>query len=64
MLKNAPNIFELFEFHSQILHGPNQQEYKPGRWCPARPIGLFSIWHRLECAWMVFTGKADVIVWP
>lgn len=36
-----------------------------GRWVAARPRGmpgLFLLW-RLECAWMVLTGKADVLLW-
>ncbi len=33
-------------------------------WVPARPIGYFSITNRLKYAWMVFTGKADIIIWP
>ena len=34
-------------------------------WVLARPVGyqgLFII-HRIKCAWMVFTGKADVLTW-
>ena len=64
MFNKAPNIFRLFDFHSQILHGPNQQEHSPGVWYPARPIGYFSIKHRLKCAWMAFVGNADLIIWP
>jgi hypothetical protein len=33
-------------------------------WVPRRTIGLYSIPHRLKAAWLVFTGKADVVVWP
>ena len=64
MFKSAPNIFKLFDFHNQILHGGCDQEYAPGQWGPARPVGYFSIKYRIKAAWMVFTGKADVIVWP
>lgn len=35
-----------------------------GKWVPARPLGYMSFPHRLKCAWMVFTGKADVVIWP
>lgn len=35
-----------------------------GKWTPARPIGRYTkLRHRLSCAWMVFTGKADVVKW-
>lgn len=64
MLNKAPNIFTLFHFHNEILHGSTQQEYMPGLWCPARPIGYFSLKHRIKCAWMAFRGHADLVVWP
>ena len=33
-------------------------------WVPARPLGLFSLRHRAKCAWLAFTGKADILLWP
>ena len=33
-------------------------------WVPCRPIGLSGFSNRLKLAWMVFTGKADALVWP
>ncbi len=33
-------------------------------WHPARPKGMFSIKSRLQLAWEVFTGRADVLRWP
>jgi hypothetical protein len=35
-----------------------------GRWVPARPIGLSYLSNRFKLAWMVFTGKADALIWP
>lgn len=35
-----------------------------GEWVTARPEGYYSIANRIKSAWMVFTGKADVLVWP
>lgn len=35
-----------------------------GEWVPARPLGYPSIWRRIQLAWMVFTGKADALIWP
>ena len=35
-----------------------------GQWVPARPLGFYSLWHRIRCAWLVFTGKADALKWP
>jgi hypothetical protein len=31
---------------------------------PARPLGYYSLRSRIRLAWMVFTGKADALVWP
>ena len=33
-------------------------------WMPARPLGDYSIINRIKLAWMVFTGKADALIWP
>ena len=59
-----PNIFRLFDFYHQVIHGSIQQEYAPGQWCPVRPLGYPSIKYRIKAAWLVFTGKADAIIWP
>ena len=42
-----------------------QCQGKNGLWTQARPEALHSIavLKRLEAAWKVFTGKADVLVW-
>ena len=34
-----------------------------GKWVPARPIG-WQGWRRFKAAWLVFTGKADAVIWP
>jgi hypothetical protein len=34
------------------------------RWVPARPLGRQTFTNRLRCTWLVFTGKADALVWP
>lgn len=35
-----------------------------GRWVPARPLGWDNIPMRCRAAWLVFTGRADVVIWP
>jgi hypothetical protein len=52
----SPEFVELVKNH--------QREVK-GRWMPARfyghRTGLIERWH---AAWLVFTGRADAMVWP
>jgi hypothetical protein len=35
-----------------------------GKWVPARSLGYPSILMRFKCAWLVWTGKADALIWP
>ncbi len=35
-----------------------------GKWVPARSVGLYSLRERIRIAFMVFTGRADALVWP
>lgn len=42
-----------------------QSSAKIGGQCvPARPAGFASIWYRIHAAWLVWTGRADALVWP
>lgn len=38
------------------------QRYVPCR--PERPWGWWGLKYRTKAAWMVFTGKADAVIWP
>lgn len=33
-------------------------------WLPARPVPYRSLLDRIRDAWLVFTGKADLLIWP
>lgn len=35
-----------------------------GRWVPARPCGYSSPIERLKAAWLVWSGRADALIWP
>lgn len=35
-----------------------------GRYVPARPEGFSSIWYRIHATWLVWTGRADALIWP
>ena len=60
-----PNIFyidrllEHCEANSARITAPDGH----GAWVPARPLGYSSIKQRVKCAWLVFTGKADALLW-
>lgn len=34
-----------------------------GRWVPARALGFMSWRSRWRAAWLVFTGRADAVIW-
>ena len=56
----APMIYDL-----EDLNDPNETQADiNGKWVPARPLGFFSIWHRIRCAWLAFTGACDLVRWP
>lgn len=35
-----------------------------GRYAPARPLGWDDWRSRWRAAWMVWTGRADALIWP
>lgn len=60
-MKQAPTIWKLKELIEQMQ---STQAEINGKWVPARPFGSFSWRNRLKAVWSVFTGKADVVIWP
>jgi hypothetical protein len=47
-----------------IAHGKEDMSRLPnGRWVAARALGFASWRHRWHAAWLVFTGRADALVW-
>ena len=60
-MKKAPNVIQLR--HLAEMTSTAQAEIN-GHWVPLRPMGFFSLGSRLRAAWLVFTGKADALVWP
>lgn len=43
--------------------GQEKAGLKDGRWVEARPLGYSSFRHRCYCAWLVFTGRADALIY-
>ncbi|MCY1279639.1 hypothetical protein D9M68_18100 [compost metagenome] len=65
MRKNYPSLV-----HVGTLTDPNQDRVAAGistpkgiKWVPARGMGYPSFRSRVRLAWLVFTGKADALVW-
>ena len=56
-----PNIWNLNDLFYSIRETQTKID---DEWVPARPLGLDTIKHRLRCAWLVFSGKGDVLLWP
>lgn len=63
---NTPSIYEAGRLESE-WNGPAKvrRRLSDGRWVPARSMGYpgLCLFHRLRCAWLVFTGRADVLLW-
>jgi hypothetical protein len=48
-----------------IVHAQTTEHQLPdGRYVPARPIGWGGMRHRIKATWLVWTGRADALVWP
>lgn len=61
--KRVANVFSP-EGVADIV-GSCGREVEPGHWVPCRPMGYRSlgILHSFKAAWMVFTGRWDVVRW-
>ena len=62
-MKKYPAILQLHQVMRSANH-PSVFLTTGGKWVPARPLGFQSIWTRFSAAWLVFTGKADALIWP
>lgn len=61
-MKKAPNLWNLEHLMADLSEASMAQIGES--WVPSRPLGFYSLWSRLNLAWMVFTGKADALLWP
>ena len=59
----APGMYTLHQITDMCTLPKAQTLLKNGKWYPSRPLVLCSLRQRFERAWMVFTGRADVVVW-
>ena len=67
-MKKAPNLWRLEDLPGMrpvAKRIPDMTAVEiGGHWMPARPLGYYSLKSRLKLAWLVFTGKADALLWP
>jgi hypothetical protein len=63
-MKKAPSRYTLKQVCNWSEKGFAAVSRYGEEWVPTRPEGFGSIGSRFKLAWMVFTGKADVLVWP
>jgi hypothetical protein len=62
-MKRAPNIWTVERLSKWLASSPVQRGLPDGSWVLARPLGLYSLRHRIKAAWLAFTGRADVLTW-
>jgi hypothetical protein len=62
-MKRDPSIIFLSPSWLESLN-ENQVELPYARWVPARPLGYPSLRERIKAAWLVWTGRADALIWP
>ena len=63
IFRKAPTIWTMKHLFRTVKENKTVKKFGDD-WVPARPLGLSSFRHRTKCAWLAFTGKADVLLWP
>lgn len=58
-----PNIWKLRDLFDWCAKGEVQSSNDGKHYVPARPRGFCSIRQRIKAAKLVFTGKADAVIW-
>lgn len=61
-MRHAPSLYNAYTFPKWKTWGSTEADVPGYGYVPARPLG--GMHSRLKLAWMVFTGKADVLHWP
>jgi hypothetical protein len=62
-MRHTPGVFTI----QSLLSSANEVSVSlPGsnEWVPARPTVAIGFRSRCRAAWLVFTGRADAVVWP
>lgn len=56
-----PNTLSVTDVLNSVAHNAAGIN---GRWVPARSLGFQAFPSRVRAAWLVFTGRADALIWP
>ena len=62
-MKRYPSIWSLDRLRTALAEN-NCQVGGGGQWHPARQLGWPSLGQRIKASWLVFTGRADALIWP
>lgn len=60
-MKKAPKIWELDGLVETTRALTVEVD---GKWIPCRPMSGGGIRNRIKATWLVWTGKADAVIWP
>ena len=63
-MRRTPSIYKLENLYNMVARNDVSCGLPDGRYVPARPLGFQSARYRLRAAWLVWTGRADAVVWP
>jgi hypothetical protein len=58
-----PNIWRLRDLFEHCARGESMSSNDGKHYVPARPLGFASIGQRIKAAKLVFSGKADAVIW-
>ena len=58
-----PNIIHMSPAWDSSLN-ECQSQLLDGRWVPTRALGWGGIVNRIKATWLVWTGRADALIWP
>ncbi len=61
--EKSPNIYAIHSIRDMIQSPTQCTVFLGGQHHMARPIGDRYLKTRLRAAWLVFTGRADAVVW-
>lgn len=60
-----PRIIEMTPEWAKEIYEPTCTVGLPdGRWVPARSCVYSSVLMRIKATWLVWTGRADALIWP